>query len=229
MFCPEAERPQASLSPESLEENDNTTRETWEAFNEDIVHQDPAFKRLRFVAAQSGFVMSSLALLSMVGIENILNLLVSRDTEQQKTLRIIILGATTCVLHVNLAMFTLSLLHDLATHEYRHAPQRRAMTTTADTMTDKVLQEILYAIDINYILGAVTGLGLLWTAVDFVMGLFRQSVFPATVLIMVFCYARTSHDSSKQNSLVRAESVYYALQDESPAPNDCLFHATVVW
>jgi len=227
-FYPATKRPPTNLTPKSMVENDDP-RELLEVVDEDIFNLDTELERLHIVAAQSGFVMSLLALLSTVGIDYILSVLVFHDgTELPKKLNVLILGATTCVLILVLAFLTLSLLHVLATHVYYKAPQRTTMTTTSNTRTDKGLQEVLHDVDVNYVLGAVTGISLLWTAMDFFMGLFYQSVFPATVLVVTFVCFRISHASSTRKNIVGKESTYYALQDTSPESHDCLFHVTVL-
>jgi len=213
------ERQQASLllHPRSPEEaSDNSTTELFEAVVDDdaILHQDQdaAWKHLHIVAAQSGLVMSSLALMSTIGLDYLLFVLNSSSTipQQQPKVNVLFFAAISCVINLFLAIFTLSILHDLSRHAYsKHAhhqqqqPQARptALTVSKNSRTDHGgLQESLYDVDISYILGAVTGTSLLWLLMDLFMGLQHQVVFPITCLVLTFVSFRLLHHHNNNNN-----------------------------
>jgi len=88
---------------------------------------------------------------------------------------------------------------------------------------------MLYDINICYILGAVTGISLFWTLMDFVMGLQHQSIFPAAVMVLTFLCVALHYTSNKSRKLLLdKDSAYYALQDASLALIDSPFSVTVV-
>jgi len=134
------------------------------------------------------------------------------------------------ILMINLTLFNLMLLYELAAHAFYNALHWRAMATTENSRTDEGLQDMLYDIDICYILGALTGSILLWTLMDFVMTLQHQPIFPTVVMELTFVCVALHYTSNKSRKhLLDKDSAYYALQNALLAPIGSPFSATIVW
>jgi len=223
---PPANSPQKYID----EESDHVTADPLESNGEDIMEQKPAMKRLSIIAAQSGFVMSLMAQFATVGVYLLLSILVSSEAIEQTKLVYLVLPMASCVLNLILAICHLSVLHDLATHEYYNAHPERSTITKENMRTDKGLQETFHDIDIYYILGAVTGISLLWSSMDLFMGLQRQLLFPVTMLLLALvCLTQPQFQAYRRHRkpLAGEESAYYALPDSSKQ-DDSSNHLMVV-
>jgi len=208
-------------------ENDHATADPFESNDEDTFDQNPALKRLRIIAAQSGFIMSLLAQFATVGIYFLLRVLVSPEGIQRTKLDYLVSPLATCVLDLILAIGTLSVLHDLAAHEYYNAHPERSTATKENMKTDKELQEVFHDVNMYFILGAVTGISLLWTSMDFFMGWHRQFLFSASVLVMAsVCLIMPPVQTSRnRRTLFSGEGpAYCELHEPLSERNDSSYH-----